>query len=105
MANATKIGLQQKRRPIAVPCQEKLSTTKAITCVISHPGNVRGDIMPTVSVMVTGQKSTLLTRVKTLADTTLMADAITTRAIVQITIIRLTVNVIGNPVCLPCQRV
>jgi len=61
--------------------------------------------MPTVSVMVTGQKSTLLTRVKTLADTTLVADAITTRAIVQITIIRLTVNAIGNPVSLPCQRV
>jgi len=104
MANATKIGLQYERRPIAVPCWEKLFTMEAMICVIFRPGHVHRDIMSTVSAMYTGQQSTTLLRAKTLADTIRMADAIITQATVRTVIIRLTVNAIVKPAGIPAQH-
>jgi len=78
---------------------------KAISFVISRPGDVHRDITSIVIVTTTGQQSTALTRVKTLADITPMAGAIITQVIVQVTNIQLTVNAIGNRVRLPRQRV
>jgi len=64
MANATKIRLQLQRQPIVELCYVKLSTMKAITCVISRPEHARRNIfMPTVRITATGQQSTLLSRV------------------------------------------
>jgi len=104
MANATKIGLQYERRPIAVPCWEKLFTMEAMICVIFRPGHVHRDIMSTVSAMYTGQQSITLLRAKTLADTIRMADAIITQATVRTVIIRLTVNAIVKPAGIPAQH-
>jgi len=105
MANATKIRLQKQRQPFALPHQVTLSTMKVRTCVISRPVHVLRDIfMPTVSVTSTGQEYTPLTRVKTLADITPMADAIITRVTVHRTTIRLMLNAIVIRVILPGQH-
>ena len=106
MANAMKIRLQFQRQQIVEPCQMKVPIMKVITCVISHPGHVcRDSIMPTVRVTVTGHQSTLLSRVKSFAVITSITDAIITRVIVQVTIIRLTVSAISYRVRLHCQPV
>jgi len=61
---------------------------KVIVSVIFRTGNAPRDMMSTVGVTVTGQTSTPLPRVETLADTTPTADVIITQATVQIAIMR-----------------
>ena len=106
MASAMRIRLQLQRQPIVEPCRLKLFIMAVIACVISRLGHVcRDSFMPTVCVTVIGHQSTLLSRVKSLAVITPMTDAIITRVIVQVTIIRLTVSAISYRVCLHCQPV